>query len=163
MPRSVDPKVLIAYGTVLRDSRKAARLTQEKLLAQVSRAGLEAPNLTHISSLENGRQEAGLAMQFKLARGVGVRPSEMLRRTEEMFLPLSERQRIDRNSAGKISLGTERCPGCKTVYSVHAERLKSRQRGRYKCHRCKLLLASWLGTVRLIYETIRLPKTRQSK
>jgi len=163
MPRSVNPEVLRAYGTALRDSRKAAHLSQDKLITQASRAGLEVPNRTFISSLENGRQEPGLGTQFKLARAIGVRPSEMLRRAEEMVLPLSERQRIDRSGDGKISLGTEKCPGCKTVYSVHAERLKSRQRGKFKCPRCKRPLASWLGTTRLIYETIRWPKARQAK
>jgi predicted Zn finger-like uncharacterized protein len=163
MPRSVDPKILEAYGTVLRDSRKAAGLSQDGLMTRASRAGLEMPNRTHISSLENGRQEPGLAMQVKLARAIGVRPSEMLRKTEEMYLPLPDRQRIDQSSEGKIPMGSDTCPRCKTVYSIHAERLESRQRGKFKCPRCKQPLASWFGPFRLIYETIRLPKARQAK
>jgi predicted Zn finger-like uncharacterized protein len=163
MPRSVNPKILRAYGTVLRDSRKAACLSQDGLINKASRAGLAVPNRTFISSLENGRQEPGLGTQFKLARVIGVRPSEMLRKAEELALPPSELKRIDRISNGKISLGTETCPGCRTVYSLHAERLKARQRGKFKCPKCKQPLASWFGTTRLVYETKRWPKARQTK
>jgi transcriptional regulator with XRE-family HTH domain len=163
MPRSVDPEVLRAFGTALRDCRKTAGLSQEGLLREASRAGLEAPNRSYISSLETGRQEPGLGMQFRLARAIGIRPSEILRKAEEMVLPRSERRRIDRIAAGRIPLGTETCPGCRTVYSMYVERLKSRQRGKFKCSRCKQPLASWLGTTRFIFETLRLPKARQAK
>jgi predicted Zn finger-like uncharacterized protein len=163
MPRSVHPKVLRAYGTALRDSRKAARLSQDGLISKASQAGLEVPNRAFISSLENGRQEPGLGTQFKLARAIGVRASEMLRKAEDMVLSLSERQHIDRSGEVKISLGTETCPGCKTVYSIRAERLKSRERGKFKCLRCKKPLASWYSATRLIYETKHWPKKGQAK
>jgi predicted Zn finger-like uncharacterized protein len=163
MPRSADPEVLRAFGTALRDSRRSARLSQDGLIKEASRAGLEVPNRTFISSLENGRQEPGLGTQFKLARAIGVRPSEMLRKAEEMVLPPSERQRIDQNTDVRIYLGTDTCPECKTVYAVHAEWLNSPQKGKFKCQRCKEPLASWRGTIRLIYETMRRPKSRQTK
>jgi transposase-like protein len=112
---------------------------------------------------ERGRQEPGLGVQFELARAIGIRPSETLRKAEGMVLPQSERQRLDQIAAAKIDLGTETCPGCKTIYSVHAERMKTRERGKFKCRQCKQQLASWLGTTRFIYETLRLSKARQVK
>ena len=72
MARSVHPKVLIAYGTALRDSRRAAGLSQEKLSGEATEAGL-TPGRTHVSALEGGRKEPGLEVQFKLARVIGVR------------------------------------------------------------------------------------------
>jgi transcriptional regulator with XRE-family HTH domain len=163
MARSVSPKVLRAYGTVLRDCRKTAGLSQGAMIKKAAQAGLEVPHRTFLSSLENGRQEPGLGTQIKLARAVGRRPSEMLRRVEEMVLPASERKRIDKSAAGRIDLGTETCPGCKTIYSVQVERVKTRERGKFKCRHCKQQLQSWLGKIRFIYEASSLPKGRQAK
>ena len=160
MARSVHPKVLIAYGTALRDSRRAAGLSQEKLSSEVTESGL-TPGRTHVSALEGGRKEPGLEVQFKLARVIGVRLSEMFRKVEEMILPDSELQRIDRNSDARIPLGIETCPQCKAVYAVHVVRLKAPERGKFRC--CKKTLAAWYGTSRFIYETIRLPKGRRVK
>jgi transcriptional regulator with XRE-family HTH domain len=163
MPRSVKPEVLIAYGTALREARTAARLSQDGLIDQALQAGVKAPDRAYLSSLENGHQEVGLGMQFRLAGAIGVRPSEMLRKAEDMLLPLSERERLDRSGAAKIFLDTETCPGCKTVYSRYTEKVKSRQRGKFRCPRCKQPLASWLGTFRLLYETRRRPKAMRTK
>ena len=101
MSRSADPKLLRAYGRALQGRREAAGLTQEGLLDQVSPLGMEAPNRSTLSSLENGHEEPRLGMLFKLARALGVRPSDMLREVEEKILPLTERQRIDRSSDAK--------------------------------------------------------------
>jgi transcriptional regulator with XRE-family HTH domain len=160
MARSVNIEVLRAYGVVLRDSRRAAGLSQEKLSSEATESGL-TPGRTHVSALERGRKEPGLGVQFRLARKIGVRLSEMFRSVEEIALPAAERQRIDRNSDARIPLGTEICPRCKTVYSVYAVRLKSSERGKFRC--CKKPIASWSGTTRLVYETIRLPKGRRAK
>jgi transcriptional regulator with XRE-family HTH domain len=102
MSRSAGPKLLRAYGRVLRGRREVADLTQEDLLGRVLQLGLKAPNRATISSLENGHEEPRLGMLFKLARALGVRPSEMLREVEEMILPLSEHQRMDRGTDAKI-------------------------------------------------------------
>src|SRR5690348_8026437 len=106
MPRrTVAPQLLRAYATVLRDARKAAHLSQEKLIRLASRAGLPVPNRVFISALENARQEPGLGTQVQLARAIGVRASGMLRKVEEMLLPTSERQCIDLDDAHRIPLG----------------------------------------------------------
>ena len=102
MSRSADPRLLRVYGTALWAFRKAVDFTQEELLDQAARLGLEAPNRTTISSLENGRKEPGLEMLFKLARALGLRPSVILHEVEERILALSERQRMDRGSDAKI-------------------------------------------------------------
>lgn len=104
MSRSANRKLLRAFGRALWARRKVADLTQEELLDQVSRLGLEPPNRTTISSLENGHKEPGLEMLFKLARALGVRPSEMLRGVEDRILPLFERQRMDHGSDAKIEI-----------------------------------------------------------
>lgn len=106
MSRSAGPKLLRTYGKVLRGRRRAAGLTQEKLLDEVVPRGLEAPSRTTISSLENGHEEPKLGMIFKMARVLGIRPSAMLRDVEDEILPLSERQQMDRGSDVKI--GTTR-------------------------------------------------------
>jgi transcriptional regulator with XRE-family HTH domain len=104
MSRSADTKLLTTYGTAQWAFRKAGALTQEKLSDQASGLGLEAPNRTTISSLENGRKEPGLEMIFKVARALCVRPSVILREVEERTLAPAERQRMDRSSVGKIEI-----------------------------------------------------------
>ena len=101
MSRSASPKLLRTYGKALRGRRKVADLTQEELLERILRLGLKAPNRATISSLENGHEEPRLGMLFKMGRALGVRPSEILREVEEMILPPSERQHMDRGSDSK--------------------------------------------------------------
>jgi transcriptional regulator with XRE-family HTH domain len=104
MSTSVDPKLRRAFGTALRALRDAVDLTQEELLDKIVELGLKAPNRTTVSPLENGLQEPGLEILFKLARGVGIRPSEFVRVVEEAYLPTSELQRLDGSSVAKTGI-----------------------------------------------------------
>lgn len=54
---------------------------------------------THVSDVESDRVELGLEVIFKLTGASGVRMSELFRKVEDMRLPLSERERMDRLSA----------------------------------------------------------------
>lgn len=105
MASSADPDLLRMYGTVLGNSRRGADLSQDELLGKASEAGLKVPNRRHISSLENGHQEPGLEYVFNLARAIGVRPSDMLRKVEDELLSPAERERMDR--AARTLLGHE--------------------------------------------------------
>lgn len=60
------------FGRNLRGSRAAAGLSQEQL---ADRSGLHA---TEISRLERGVRDPRLATIVRLARGLGVRPAELL-------------------------------------------------------------------------------------
>lgn len=66
----------IAFGIVLRDLRKKCGLSQEALAHE---AGMER---NYISLLELGRNSASINIIFKLARALGVTPSEMLGQVE---------------------------------------------------------------------------------
>lgn len=62
----------IAFGTVLRDLRKQARLTQEKL-------GFEAElERNYISMLERGERQPTLTTLVKLARPLGCSASHLV-------------------------------------------------------------------------------------
>lgn len=66
----------VAFGKVIRELRLDAGLTQEQL-------GLEAGlRRTFVSLLELGQQQPSLTTLFKIAPALGVKPSEILRRTE---------------------------------------------------------------------------------
>lgn len=57
------------FGQVLRDARKAAGFTQERLAAN---AGVDR---THISYLENDKTSPTLEMIFRLSDELGVKPA----------------------------------------------------------------------------------------
>ena len=66
----------IAFGKVIREMRLDAGLTQEQL-------GLEAGlRRTFVSLLELGQQQPSLTTLFKIAPALGVKASEIVRRTE---------------------------------------------------------------------------------
>ena len=164
MRTSVDPKLLEVLGIALRDSRKACGFSSiDKLLKAAAKAGLAVPNSKHVADVESGRVEPGLEVIFKLTRAIGVRMSEVLRKAEDMRLPLTERERMDRMSAERILVGPDTCRVCKRVYTVYAVRTPTRKRGQFRCSRCKQQVASWNATTRFIYETRLLPKTTRAR
>jgi transcriptional regulator with XRE-family HTH domain len=87
MRTSAADSVLKAFGTVLKDCRRAVGLSQEELAFT---AGL---NRVFISSLESGRKEPGLRTLLKLARGLEIRPSEMLQQAEDLLFAPSPKER----------------------------------------------------------------------
>ncbi len=74
MPRDVGLERL--FGQILREYRENSGLSQEKL-------GFESDyHRTYISQLERGQKNPSLKAIFRLARVLGIRPSEMIRRIE---------------------------------------------------------------------------------
>lgn len=66
-----------SFGSVLRELREAAGMTQESL-------GFESDlRRTFISVLELGQQQPSLTTVFKLASALGISASEMVRLVEE--------------------------------------------------------------------------------
>lgn len=65
-----------AFGRVLREVRKSKGLSQEAL----GTAGNLHP--TYVSLLERGKNSPSLRALFVLADGLGVKPSELVERTE---------------------------------------------------------------------------------
>jgi transcriptional regulator with XRE-family HTH domain len=72
LPAVKDDPDLLALGREARRLREARDLTQEEL---ADRAGLH-PN--YIGRIERGESNVGVKALFKLARGLGVRPSKLL-------------------------------------------------------------------------------------
>ncbi len=74
MPRDVGLERL--FGRVLQKLRTERGLSQEEL-------GFESDyHRTYISQLERGQKNPSLKAIFRLARVLGIRPSEMIRRIE---------------------------------------------------------------------------------
>ncbi len=74
MPRDVGLERL--FGQILREYRENSGLSQEKL-------GFESDyHRTYISQLERGQKNPSLKAIFRLARVLGITPSEMIRRIE---------------------------------------------------------------------------------
>ena len=74
MPRDVGLERL--FGQVLQQLRHKRGLSQEEL-------GFESNyHRTYISQLERGQKNPSLKAIFRLARVLGIRPSEMIRRIE---------------------------------------------------------------------------------
>ena len=65
------------FGQILRKVRREHGLSQEEL-------GFEANyHRTYISQLERGQKNPSLKAIFRLARALGVKPSEMIRQVEK--------------------------------------------------------------------------------
>ncbi len=74
MPKDVGLERL--FGRILQELRTERGLSQEKL-------GFESNyHRTYISQLERGQKNPSLEAIFRLARVLGIRPSEMIRRIE---------------------------------------------------------------------------------
>lgn len=69
-------KLESAFGEVLRELRLKKGLSQEALAHACER------HPTFISLLERGKNSPSLATVFLLARGLGIKPSELVRRVE---------------------------------------------------------------------------------
>lgn len=71
------PRVIHKFQYVLVRCRKEQDLTQEQLS---ERAGI---SLSFLSMLEIGRRHPNVDMVFKLAKGLGMRPSELIAELEK--------------------------------------------------------------------------------
>lgn len=78
----VDPAK--SFGCVLRDARKNAKQTQEQLALA---AGIER---NFVSLIERGVNQPTIRVLFKLAAALDVRPSDLIRLTEELTRQPSE-------------------------------------------------------------------------
>lgn len=68
---------LKAFGAAVRRAREARGLSQEKL-------GFEAElDRTYVSGVERGRRNPTVAVIFRLATALGVKPSRLVRRAEQ--------------------------------------------------------------------------------
>jgi transcriptional regulator with XRE-family HTH domain len=65
-------------GNVIREQRKAERLTQEQL------AELAASHWTYISEIENGHRNPGIDVLRRIAKGLGVPLSQLIATAEEV-------------------------------------------------------------------------------
>lgn len=160
MSTSVDLKLLEAFGIALRDAREGAGYKSAyELLKAATDAELAMPNSKHLYEMEAGKVEPGLEAIFRVTRALRIRMSELLRKVEDMRLPLTEREQMDRIRTERILIGPDNCRVCKRIYTVYAVRTPTRKRGYFRCRGCKELLASWNATTQLIYETRFLPET----
>jgi len=83
-----------AFGKVLREIRNEHSLSQEEL-------GFESGyHRTYISLLERGKKSPSLNTVFQLAAALGVRPSEILRRTEDGVSQVRRRDGGERRKTG---------------------------------------------------------------
>jgi len=151
--------VLQRFSVVLKNCREMMGRTQAAVATQ---AGLHS---TFISDLERAQTQPGLQTLLKLGRGLSMSAAVLVARTEEALQPSTPKsQTAGHDAEERIPLGTDVCPKCKTGYVVFAQRLPKRERGRFKCRRCKTQIASWLATTRLVYVTEPpAPKARGSR
>ncbi len=82
MPRSKRPKGLDpkrSFGILLRELRQKRGLSQEDFAHEMGY------HRNYIGQLERGEKSPSLTALFNFANGLGLRPSEMLRRVEQMI------------------------------------------------------------------------------
>lgn len=74
--------IAIAFGRAIRQLRKQKNLSQEEL-------GFEADlQRIYVSKLELGQQQPSITTIFKLAKGLGCTPTELMERTEQQLKEL---------------------------------------------------------------------------
>jgi transcriptional regulator with XRE-family HTH domain len=83
-------RLLLAFGGKLRAERERRNLSQEALAAIVN------VHRTHLSALEQGLREPGLAMLLILAGGLGISPETLL---AGLFVP-GERKAATHSKSG---------------------------------------------------------------
>jgi len=83
-------RIALAFGSTLRETRRALGLTQEEL-ARVS--GFDR---TYTSLLERGLRTPSLSVLFRLAEALGVKPCRLMALTEDQL-----------SSNGEIRAGAE--------------------------------------------------------
>lgn len=76
MPRPED-LLSKAFGDTLREARQEAKISQEGLAAK---SGLHR---TYVSQLERGQKSPSLASIAAIARSLGVKPHELVKKAEE--------------------------------------------------------------------------------
>ncbi len=74
-------------GKVLRETRLAAGLTQEKL------AFAAGVHRTYVSMLERGKGSPTVSVLFDICRALGVLPSELLKQVEAAKINASRKRR----------------------------------------------------------------------
>jgi transcriptional regulator with XRE-family HTH domain len=76
--KEVEARQCLAFGTGVRQLRKRRKLTQGEV---ASRVGITA---TYLSQIETGQRNPTLAVVVGLARALGVKPSQLVMRLDEM-------------------------------------------------------------------------------
>jgi transcriptional regulator with XRE-family HTH domain len=71
--------LLSAFGQVVREARLGQRLTQEELAFN---AGL---NRNFVMAIEKGRRKPSIITIFSLAKGLGISPSVLVSRTDQLM------------------------------------------------------------------------------
>jgi transcriptional regulator with XRE-family HTH domain len=71
--------LLGAFGQVVREARLSQGLTQEELAFN---AGL---NRNFVMSIEKGRRKPSIITIFSLAKGLGISPSVLVSRTDQLM------------------------------------------------------------------------------
>ena len=69
--------IKLAFGSVLRDYRKRANLSQEKMALECDL------DRTFISLLERGQRQPTLSTLFRLAEVLSIQPSELIAETQK--------------------------------------------------------------------------------
>jgi transcriptional regulator with XRE-family HTH domain len=75
-PPTVEPHSTL--GCTVRELRRACGLSQDELAAR------SALHRTYVRGIERGRRNPTYASLARLARGLGVRPWELLRRADQL-------------------------------------------------------------------------------
>ena len=68
----------LALGKVIREERTRLNMSQEVL------SGLAGIARSHLSMIETGDKQANLCTVWRIAQALGMRPSELVRRMEEL-------------------------------------------------------------------------------
>jgi transcriptional regulator with XRE-family HTH domain len=148
MAKPVGKRIRKAYGSVVKECRKAAGYSQDNVPGR---------GRQHLSSVERGVKEAGLEMLFVLSEALGVSVAEMMERTERAVRSSATLERFEQLSKTKTRIGSDTCPKCGAVFQVFARMLKARKRATHKCLYCGRFMGSWHLPFELEYETERFP------
>jgi transcriptional regulator with XRE-family HTH domain len=73
----MEKPIAAVFGSVLRERREAAGISQEQL---ADRAGLHR---TYVSLIERGKRTASIEVLRRVASALGVRMSELIEETEK--------------------------------------------------------------------------------
>jgi transcriptional regulator with XRE-family HTH domain len=154
--KALTKKVKEAFGALLREYRQAAEMSQEDLVA-ASNVGRR-----HIQSLEKGSSQPRLDTVLQLMRVFGDDTADMVTRTSSLvFANSPHTEQRPAGGTAEVSLGEDTCPGCQAIYTLHARRVPSRERRKFKCGFCKREIATWSGTTAFSYRVQSSPKRRR--
>jgi transcriptional regulator with XRE-family HTH domain len=142
-----------AFGIILRESRIAAELSQEKLALEADR------DRTFVGKLERGKKLPTLETLFRLASVLEIAPGLMVTKTAALvnFTP-GRRKRSRTNTPPTVSLGEETCSRCKAVYRLHVRKSSARTKGKFRCGFCESEIDAWTGRLTQIYTVLHPPK-----